>query len=902
MGNVKADSFLRYSAQGMLTEASQLLLDDPALQLPNDKFEDPVAAVVGAYGLLKFGNKDRRDWINNLYNRYEWLPDGAAIEAECLAREGKHREACRTFLQLADRGIPLFTDGLFFAVNRLEPFTRAGSSNAPDEEIKRARSLLELLRTYCQFLDLSKQITRYTGRMPHLPSADPASVTPELEKDATVLSLTLEGGDDGVVKVKPKSKPAVRRRLARSMRDPEMKFLSVSDDQTERSNAVANLIQANDPQSIALRVLHLSSQSAETDLIPESVDDNAVLERIANVGPVLGVEFLELGKLAGRTVARVNTGQSYGTGFMVSPSLLLTTNQILPSPEIAAKTTVDFDYELTAGELKRPHKFKLGPDRFFFTNPGLDFTLVHVADRSIDLVPLSDFGFNRLNGELGKILCGESINIIYYPEAGPKSVLLRSGVLRDYIDDHLHYEAATSPGSLGAPIFNDQWEVIGLHHSAASVAGKLTNEGIRTSSILRACREAFLPNPAMQELLDQVFNPPDVVASSSSTQPVQLEPPPLVPEKPPELTPEAKEIETTVSKAPEVKGEHEMTSPANFGAGTSVTLTLPLQITVSLGAPAQARQPTVSARESTLAESFLEKIEPDENYDDRPGYNPNFLGFAVPLPKLTADIKSLAVKVPGSGNELKYYHYSVIMNQRRRLAFVSAGNLDAKAKFTHEREGPDKWFMDPRISEDFQAGEEIYSANPLDRGHLVRRADAAWGKTAEEARLANDDTFHFTNCSPQHEVFNQSSKATKKKLLLWGNIENHIAKEATHVESKKVNIFNGPVFRQNDRKHRGLQIPREYWKIVVFRNNKNDPRALAFILSQAALIKTLPTEDFMVGPYEVYQVKVRELELKTKLDFGELHTFDPLEDTTNEAFFEAATEALVVADLRGIVL
>jgi endonuclease G len=345
-----------------------------------------------------------------------------------------------------------------------------------------------------------------------------------------------------------------------------------------------------------------------------------------------------------------------------------------------------------------------------------------------------------------------------------------------------------------------------------------------------------------------------------------------------------------------------MTSTANAGGGTSATLTLPLQITVSVGTPAQATQPTVSVRESTLEESFLEKILPDKNYDDRPGYNPGFLGFPVPLPKLAAGIKPLAVKVAGSGNELKYYHYSVIMNERRRLAFVSAGNLDAKAKFVHEREGPDKWFMDPRISEDFQAGEEIYSANPLDRGHLVRRADAAWGKTAEEARLANDDTFHFTNCSPQHEVFNQSSKATKKKLLLWGNIENHIAKEATHVESKKVSIFNGPVFRQNDRKHRGLQIPREYWKIVVFRNDQNRPRALAFILSQAALIKTLPTEDFMVGPYEVYQVKVRELELKTKLDFGDLRTFDPLEDNTNEAFFEAATEALVVADLRGIVL
>jgi endonuclease G, mitochondrial len=907
MGNVKADFFLRYSAQGMLTEASQLLRDEPqqtvgqATQLLHDKFEDPVAALVGAYGLLKFGNKERRNWIKILYKNFDWLPDAAAVEAESLAREGKHEEACRTFLKLADRGIPLFTDGLIFAVDRLEPFTRVGGSGAADEEIKRARSLLELLRTYCQFLDLTKQITRYTGRMPHLPSADPASVTPELQKDATVLSLTLEGGDDGVVRIKPKSKPAVRRALVRSMEDREVKSLSVSDNQTERSDAVANLIQANDPQSIALRVLHLASQSAETDLIPDSVDENSVLERIVNVSPVMGVEFLELGKLAGRTVARVNAGSSYATGFMVSPSLLLTTNRILPSPDIAAVTTVDFDYELTAGELKRPHTFKLGPDRFFLTNPELDFTLVHVSDPT-DLVSLSDFGFNRLNGELGKILCGESINIIHYPEAGPKSVLLRSGVLRDYIDDYLHYEAATSPGSLGAPIFNDQWEVIGLHHSTASVAGNLINEGIRTSSILRACREAFLPNPAMQELLDQVLNPPDVVLGSSSTPPVQLEPPPLVPEKPPELTPEVKEIETIVSKAPEEKGEREMTSSVNVGAGTSATLTLPLQITVSLGAPTQAQQPTFSARESTFAESFLEKIEPDADFDNRPGYNANFLGFQVPMPKLGADIKQHAVKVPGSGHELKYFHYSVIMNQRRRLAFVAAGNLDAKAKFIHEREGPDKWFMDPRISENFQAGEEIYSANPLDRGHLVRRADAAWGKTAEEARLANDDTFHFTNCSPQHEVFNQSSKATKKKLLLWGNIENHIAKEATHVESRKVSIFNGPVFRQNDRKHRGLQIPREYWKIVVFRNNQNEPRALAFILSQAALIKTLPTEDFMVGPYEVYQVKVRELELKTKLDFGELRTFDPLEDTTNEAFFEAATEALVVADLRGIVL
>ena len=99
MGNVKADFFLRYCAQGMLTEASQLLRDEKqqqamgqATQLLNEKYEDPVAAAVGAYGLLKFGNNDRRDWIKNLCNDFSWLPDGAAIEAEYLAREGKNEE------------------------------------------------------------------------------------------------------------------------------------------------------------------------------------------------------------------------------------------------------------------------------------------------------------------------------------------------------------------------------------------------------------------------------------------------------------------------------------------------------------------------------------------------------------------------------------------------------------------------------------------------------------------------------------------------------------------------------------------------------------------------------------------------------------------------------------------
>jgi endonuclease G len=249
-----------------------------------------------------------------------------------------------------------------------------------------------------------------------------------------------------------------------------------------------------------------------------------------------------------------------------------------------------------------------------------------------------------------------------------------------------------------------------------------------------------------------------------------------------------------------------------------------------------------------------------------------------------------------------------MLNKDRRLAFVAAVNYDASAKVHHPRDKDgDKWFFDPRVSADgdSQAGEEVYVGNPLDRGHLVRRADAAWGASKKEAKLANDDTFHFTNCSPQHEVYNQSTKANKKGLRLWGNIEDHISKQAKAAK-RKLCIFNGPIFRQNDRKHRGLQVPREFFKVVVFEKEDGQRRAAAFILSQAGLIKNLPAEafagDFDLELYAPFQVPVREIESRTKLNFGKLRDWDPLEDDANESFLEAGTEAVFLEKAEDMVL
>ena len=47
-----------------------------------------------------------------------------------------------------------------------------------------------------------------------------------------------------------------------------------------------------------------------------------------------------------------------------------------------------------------------------------------------------------------------------------------------------------------------------------------------------------------------------------------------------------------------------------------------------------------------------------------------------------------------------------------------------------------------------QTGDELYAENPLDRGHIARRADLLWA-SREQAQQANTDSFFFTNITPR---------------------------------------------------------------------------------------------------------------------------------------------------------
>jgi endonuclease G len=284
-----------------------------------------------------------------------------------------------------------------------------------------------------------------------------------------------------------------------------------------------------------------------------------------------------------------------------------------------------------------------------------------------------------------------------------------------------------------------------------------------------------------------------------------------------------------------------------------------------------------------------EKIEIDKDYTDRKGYDPDFLGAGstrVGLPTLSDElVKSAAVNKDAKAEPrhvLPYHHYSVVLNRERRLAFFTAVNIDGSLSRRLKRE-PDRWFFDPRVPPEEQTGEAVYVNNPLDRGHLVRRLDPAWGESEAQAKIANDDTFHFTNCTPQHKDFNEN-KAT------WAGLEDYILDHADNIDFR-ASVFSGPVFAADDDEYRGVRLPRQFWKVVVMVKRNGQPSATGYVLSQEALLEqgleevaaVEPPAEFSYGAYGTFQVPVTRVEELTGLSFGELSKLDPLANAPLES-------------------
>lgn len=739
----------------------------------------------------------------------------------------------------------------------------------------------------------------------------------------------------------------------------------------ERAKSLLSYSEVEAPERILLRAqrldakLSIAGEKSDSRLLVESLSESAssreggskvtvqvdefALERVINrTRDFQFTAFLEQALYVANAVCRIATmlgdgRKSFGTGFLVSPQLLLTNHHVFPTRETALASVAEFGYQQDRhGNILTPHPYRLDPNRFFVKDKELDFALVAVDfSRRVEKTPLV---WCPMIKDLGKIITMEHINIIQHPLGEVKQVVIRENRLLDSFDGKdivMHYEADTEPGSSGSPVFNDQWEVVALHHSGVprtddkgrwlkrngDIWNKgedpaeidwVANEGIRTSKIVHAVEQISLKGAARELQQEFLAARGPELASEPSSEPGEKKPPidpkPIDPEP---VNPNSNHVLTVSTSTPSVNPESTHQSIINYKIpstkNSTYTVTIPIHISISVGEADSidlaASSPDGSGQTGAdVAGEEQEKITPDENYGTRPGYNPQFLGFESPFPKLTVSTRSKAYVVPGQTGDAKYrldyYHYSILFNQSRKLAFVSGVNYDPTAPFRHPRDkGGDKWFYDPRVTptEETQAGDDLYAQNPLDRGHLVRRTDAAWGKTAKEAKFANDDTFHFTNCSPQHEITNQGKSAQAPAgLALWGELEEYVASQGKETQ-QRLSIFNGPIFRDNDRVYRGVKLPKEFWKLIVFNSDAGEPAAAAFKLTQAKLIQGLE-ESFEFEDYQTVQLSIKDLESETGLDFGKIAAWDSLDKESAQESFAPGTDVVVLSQLKDIVL
>lgn len=271
------------------------------------------------------------------------------------------------------------------------------------------------------------------------------------------------------------------------------------------------------------------------DALPDEqrVERQGLLERIiAATNDLQAVNFLPRGARASRTVARISVQRNgrlvpFGTGFLVSPRLLLTNNHVLPDVGTAGECVAEFNCEVdvdlaTATILT----YRLEPDRLFLTNEHLDYTLVVLANGPDGRAPGEEFGWNRLIAQQGKIVTGEPVNVIGHPMGRLKELAIRNNTLQNQLDDFLHYTTDTEPGNSGSPVFNDQWEVVSLHHSGVpkmdadgnwlkkdgtqwrpseddALIEWIANEGVRVSVLLRHLQEQSVAE-AQRALLEEM--------------------------------------------------------------------------------------------------------------------------------------------------------------------------------------------------------------------------------------------------------------------------------------------------------------------------------------------------------------------------------------------------------------
>ena len=242
-------------------------------------------------------------------------------------------------------------------------------------------------------------------------------------------------------------------------------------------------------------------------VIVESVDVRASrrdelgdgrLEKVLGVDRFQSLTWYLNGLTRCRAVARIQNGNDdgVGTGFLVAgpdlceglPALVLVTNgHVVPEALRPADAVVVFHG--LDGDPGPNSRFRVVRQWWYEPSqpPGLDSTILELDGYPAGVTPVP-----LARNLPRKPLRNRRAYVIGHPRGlAQPQFSLQDNILLDYDNRVLHYRSPTEGGSSGSPVFDNEWKLIGVHHSGGfdllqlnEVGGTYAaNEGIALPAI-----------------------------------------------------------------------------------------------------------------------------------------------------------------------------------------------------------------------------------------------------------------------------------------------------------------------------------------------------------------------------------------------------------------------------------
>ncbi|WP_073346790.1 DNA/RNA non-specific endonuclease [Bacteroides congonensis] len=237
----------------------------------------------------------------------------------------------------------------------------------------------------------------------------------------------------------------------------------------------------------------------------------------------------------------------------------------------------------------------------------------------------------------------------------------------------------------------------------------------------------------------------------------------------------------------------------------------------------------------------------DDNYD----FN-NFATGIVELPALRNGVNDVFITHSTTFNGQKITSFSMEYDKSKKHSRWIAFRFDNQTKQQNVDRSNEPFDADPSVASEYQRVQADFGRKGYDRGHLCASADRLY------SREVNEQTFYYTNMSPQRNAFNTGVwLALEGQVQAWGRSCTasdtlYVVKGGTIDKEEQVKEYIGG--------DRSKPVPKYYYMALLFKKGDSF-KAIAFWMehTDSKPSKTIKLADYVLS--------IDELEEKTGIDF-----------------------------------